>query len=699
MGATVQECMPQQCLQKLHTIQERKRTLLSHDHNLPSNIIMGRRQSQRRSPLPHNTPPRQDNNHFTEKLRPQQRRKNKTNIPSSGKCASQVQISSDQGTPAAPSVGGRGEAQRPPSRHRARSSHIPCRLSDSSSPDLTPPRSTGPKQGTPGKSSEDPGKDTDSDRDLSDTERLPASPAASSSTTVPPQLDLRPEVIAPDDLSPDTRGRRGRGGPWTTSSSYPFPDFLPPPFNTWSLAQLASFYHTESRRTLRPRPSDPLERFLERLLQLEWQRMQTAARQEETEGEGQGEVGGACEAPARCCRSHSASSARLAVRLSCPKSILQCQRAFPLTFLSSLAIDSALLSGCGCSQCRQRYAAQAAFSSSFSSSGGGGATRLRRCPSAHCPRPSPLAEHAHPGAPPSLPKRSHSETRAWAPVERGATPARARTQTRGRPPLSPARGNNNNNNSHLRRMRALGNLRNPGPPAETPPPPPPGGDRPDASAPLRDSRVPGSGAGHRSSAGWRNRSCSANRGGRGGGGGGVGGAGGGGGGGGVQRGAERYEKRRSESECRRGVYERRRATALGGHDIKPDAGAEITDSLPPTPSSMNAEATRVLESLTEVEEAAEDVLTTKQQIVNLDSKRNNNREALRALRSTPDSEKAKVCFGNMFIKLPKSKTQDMIQRDQEQLDKEISNLRQELKAKLNHLNKLQGGLVRSLGGG
>jgi len=48
----------------------------------------------------------------------------------------------------------------------------------------------------------------------------------------------------------------------------------------------------------------------------------------------------------------------------------------------------------------------------------------------------------------------------------------------------------------------------------------------------------------------------------------------------VQRGAERYEKRRSESECRRGAYEQRRATALGGHDIQPDAGAAITDSLP-----------------------------------------------------------------------------------------------------------------------
>ncbi|XP_071397203.1 p53 and DNA damage-regulated protein 1 isoform X1 [Centroberyx affinis] len=106
---------------------------------------------------------------------------------------------------------------------------------------------------------------------------------------------------------------------------------------------------------------------------------------------------------------------------------------------------------------------------------------------------------------------------------------------------------------------------------------------------------------------------------------------------------------------------------------------------------MDAESKRVLEYLTEVEEAAEDVLTNKQQIVDLDSKRNRNREALNALRNDiPDSGKVKVCFGNMFIKFPKSKTREMIQKDQEQLDKEINDLRKGLKAKVNRLNEMQG---------
>ncbi|XP_054472408.1 p53 and DNA damage-regulated protein 1 [Anoplopoma fimbria] len=106
---------------------------------------------------------------------------------------------------------------------------------------------------------------------------------------------------------------------------------------------------------------------------------------------------------------------------------------------------------------------------------------------------------------------------------------------------------------------------------------------------------------------------------------------------------------------------------------------------------MDAVPERVLEYLTEVEEAAEDVLTTKQQIVDLDTKRNRNREALNALKNEmSDSEKVKVCIGNMFIKFPKLKTREMIQKDQEQLDKEINNLRTGLKAKVNRLNEMQG---------
>ncbi|XP_070587049.1 p53 and DNA damage-regulated protein 1-like, partial [Erythrolamprus reginae] len=78
-------------------------------------------------------------------------------------------------------------------------------------------------------------------------------------------------------------------------------------------------------------------------------------------------------------------------------------------------------------------------------------------------------------------------------------------------------------------------------------------------------------------------------------------------------------------------------------------------------------------------------------IVDLNQKRNQNREAFRALSKELNSaEKATVCFGSMFIQLPKAKTQEMLQRDQELLEEEIAKLQQELKVKVSHLMEAQG---------
>ncbi|XP_062897676.1 p53 and DNA damage-regulated protein 1 isoform X1 [Mobula hypostoma] len=78
------------------------------------------------------------------------------------------------------------------------------------------------------------------------------------------------------------------------------------------------------------------------------------------------------------------------------------------------------------------------------------------------------------------------------------------------------------------------------------------------------------------------------------------------------------------------------------------------------------------------------------QIISLDGKRNRNREALRALQNSSESGNVMVCFGNMFIKFSKSRTKDMIQKDQEQLDEEIRKLNKQLKVKVNRLNEAQG---------
>ncbi|XP_015266991.1 PREDICTED: p53 and DNA damage-regulated protein 1 [Gekko japonicus] len=84
-------------------------------------------------------------------------------------------------------------------------------------------------------------------------------------------------------------------------------------------------------------------------------------------------------------------------------------------------------------------------------------------------------------------------------------------------------------------------------------------------------------------------------------------------------------------------------------------------------------------------------MTLSFQIVALDQKRNQNREALRALsRELASSDKVMVCFGSMFVQLPNTKTKDMLQRDQELLDEEIAGLREELKVKVGRLLEAQG---------
>nr|XP_009932161.1 PREDICTED: protein FAM217B [Opisthocomus hoazin] len=104
----------------------------------------------------------------------------------------------------------------------------------------------------------------DSASDLSDSERIPMPP----SPCTPPELILRAEEIDPVCLErvPGTGFKE---------SEYYYPDFLPPPFNSWDLKQLATFVNIEGKTEFRPKPTGFLEKYIDRLLQLEWLQMQT----------------------------------------------------------------------------------------------------------------------------------------------------------------------------------------------------------------------------------------------------------------------------------------------------------------------------------------------------------------------------------------------------------------------------------------
>ncbi|CAK8672450.1 p53 and DNA damage-regulated protein 1-like isoform X1 [Clavelina lepadiformis] len=103
----------------------------------------------------------------------------------------------------------------------------------------------------------------------------------------------------------------------------------------------------------------------------------------------------------------------------------------------------------------------------------------------------------------------------------------------------------------------------------------------------------------------------------------------------------------------------------------------------------------VMNYMVDLEMLAEDVLADKQQVVDLDKKRNSNREALTALRKKQVAppycmDKAWLNFGGMFIKVKKDDAITMLTKDQEELDKEIKTVQRGLHEKVNKLRDAQG---------
>ncbi|XP_006157775.1 protein FAM217B [Tupaia chinensis] len=106
--------------------------------------------------------------------------------------------------------------------------------------------------------------DEDSASDLSDSERIPIPPSPLS----PPDLNLRAEEI--DPVCFDLHPTQGYPKP-----EYCYPDFLPPPFSSWDLRDMALLLNTEPKTTAIPRVGGLLGKYIDRLLQLEWLQIQT----------------------------------------------------------------------------------------------------------------------------------------------------------------------------------------------------------------------------------------------------------------------------------------------------------------------------------------------------------------------------------------------------------------------------------------
>nr|ALS04393.1 p53 and DNA damage-regulated protein 1 [Acartia pacifica] len=107
------------------------------------------------------------------------------------------------------------------------------------------------------------------------------------------------------------------------------------------------------------------------------------------------------------------------------------------------------------------------------------------------------------------------------------------------------------------------------------------------------------------------------------------------------------------------------------------------------------ESNEVLLLLQGLETAGEKVLTIRQEVVDLDRRRNSNREAIRSLKNMSkvkdmSSEKVWIAVGNTFLHIPFTLAEERLEQDQKALDISINKLRSRLKDRVNDLRDIEG---------
>ena len=109
-----------------------------------------------------------------------------------------------------------------------------------------------------------------------------------------------------------------------------------------------------------------------------------------------------------------------------------------------------------------------------------------------------------------------------------------------------------------------------------------------------------------------------------------------------------------------------------------------------------AEAAGLVDRLMKAERLGEEVLTERQQMIELDRRRNANREALGSLRRTEKrigaeaaaAQKHWVCMGDTFLKHKDASARQLLEADQKRIEAELEELRQSVKRKSSQLCEL-----------
>ncbi|CAK1548570.1 unnamed protein product [Leptosia nina] len=97
---------------------------------------------------------------------------------------------------------------------------------------------------------------------------------------------------------------------------------------------------------------------------------------------------------------------------------------------------------------------------------------------------------------------------------------------------------------------------------------------------------------------------------------------------------------------------------------------------------------KILKFLVSAEKLADEILSDKREIVLLDKRRNQNREALRDL-TKAQQKKCWVTVGSVLVKHNFESTKALLEADQKQLNMDINTLRSNLKVKINSLRDLE----------
>ena len=116
---------------------------------------------------------------------------------------------------------------------------------------------------------------------------------------------------------------------------------------------------------------------------------------------------------------------------------------------------------------------------------------------------------------------------------------------------------------------------------------------------------------------------------------------------------------------------------------------------------VNVDAATLVDRLAQAERLGEEVLTERRQMVELDRRRNQNREALAVFRRMdreagssrsgpggPAAAKHWVCMGDLFVRRPQETARQLLEEDQRRIERELETLRRSVKRKSSELCEL-----------